>query len=56
MNGYGTSDRPRMKRSTLLARAWIGVLLAATALSVPWLLYLSEMAGVAVYDFNTEAL
>lgn len=45
-----------MKRSTVIARVWLGFLIAATTLTVPLLLYLSEMAGLAVYDFNPEAL
>lgn len=45
-----------MNPSTLITRIWLGVLFAATALMVPWLLYLWALAGLAVYDFNPNAL
>jgi hypothetical protein len=45
-----------MKRLSLLARIWLGGMFVATVLAVAWFFYISALAGVAVYDFNPEAL
>ena len=45
-----------MKRISLVARIWFGVMFVATVMAVAWFFYASALAGVAVYDFNPEAL
>jgi hypothetical protein len=45
-----------VKRHSAIARVWLGVMSAATVLAVAWFFYVRGLAGVALYDLNSEAL